>query len=535
MKAARREKKPLGGLRIGSVFGFEIKLDLSWTIIFFLVFWSLAEGVFPARVPDMTSGMYLVMALVATVLFFASLVAHELSHALVSRTRGVPVEGITLFLFGGVARARKEPDSARDELLIAGVGPLTSAGLALLFGVGAWLARGAGLHPALEGVLDYLALINLMLAAFNLLPGFPLDGGRVFRALAWRVTGDRMKATRWAVTGGRWLGALLMVLGAVQALGGAALSGLWLVFIGWFVRGLASSTLQHEVLRELMHGWSAADVMSARPDTVSPDLPLDSLVSGHFLRLRFGGFPVVDDGELVGLVTPEEVVRVPRDRWPDSTVSDVMVPLDACVVVAPDAPLAELLEAVGRPGGHGRVLVVDGGRLVGIVSAADVALWIRRAQAVEDLVDRSNPEPIGLHDPSGGVSHEVVDHTSELTLRLRAPSMPALVAAATEAFLELVPPGRLGGDVEDTRVLRVPGTDPVVLLVGWLNELVYLAEVDLWLPTTVDVREDEEGLEVRARGRRLLEPFVLVKAATLHDATVDAGEGGLEAEVTLDV
>jgi len=396
MGVGSRQERSFGGLRIGSVFGFEIKLDLSWTIIFFLVFWSLAEGVFPSRFPDMTSGLYLVMSLVATVVFFASLVAHELSHALVSRARGVPVEGITLFLFGGVARARKEPDSARDELLIAGVGPLTSAGLALLFGVGARLARGADLHPAVGGVLDYLALINLMLAAFNLLPGFPLDGGRVFRALAWRVTGDRMKATRWAVTGGRWLGSLLMVLGAIQALGGAPLSGLWLVFIGWFVRGLASSTLQHEVLRELTHGWSAADVMSPRPDTVSPDLPLDDLVSGHFLRLRHGGFPVVAGGVLVGLVTPEELVRVPRDRWPHSTVSDVMVPLDACVIVGPDTPLAELLEAVGRPGGHGRVLVVDGDRLLGMVSAGDVALWIRRAQAVEELVERSRPAAIRL-------------------------------------------------------------------------------------------------------------------------------------------
>jgi Zn-dependent protease/CBS domain-containing protein len=398
MKAGRRERRPLGGLRIGSVFGFEIKLDLSWSIIFFLVFWSLAEGVFPARFPDMTSGLHLVMALVATLLFFASLVAHELSHALVSRSRGVPVEGITLFLFGGVARARKEPDSARDELLIAGVGPLTSAGLALLFAIGARLVWGADLHPALGGVLDYLALINLMLAAFNLLPGFPLDGGRVFRALAWRVTGDRMRATRWAVAGGRWLGVVLMMLGAVQALGGAPLSGLWLVFIGWFVRGLATSTLQHEVLRELMHGWSAADVMSAHADTVSPDLPLDSLVSGHFLRMRHSGFPVVDGGSLVGLVTPDEVVRVPRERWTDATVADVMVPLGACVVVAPDAPLAELLEAVGRPGGHGRVLVVDDGRLLGVISAGDVALWIRRAQAVEGLVDLSGPKPTGLRD-----------------------------------------------------------------------------------------------------------------------------------------
>lgn len=373
--------------RVGSVFGFEIRIDVSWFVIFFLIFWSLAEAVFPSQFPDLGRGMHAAMGLAGTVLFFASLIAHELSHALVSRTRGVPVEGITLFLFGGIARARREPDSARDELLIAGVGPLTSIALAIVFWAVAWAGRAAGMHPALWGVADYLAFINLVLAAFNLLPGFPLDGGRVFRAIVWSVSGDRLKATRWAAAGGRWLGTFLIVLGAVQALGGATISGLWLVFIGWFLRGLAGSTLEREVLQRLLKGWRAEDIMSRGPEVVSRDLSLEELVSDHFLRLRFGGYPVVHGDTLVGLVTLEDVKRVPRERWPSTAVAEVMTPLSACTVVTPYASLESVLEGVGGQDRRGRALVVDGERLVGIISASDVALWMRRARAVEKLVE----------------------------------------------------------------------------------------------------------------------------------------------------
>lgn len=187
----------------GSVLGFEIRIDLSWFVIFFLVFWSLSEAVFPGRLPELPGLTYLLMGLAGTLLFFLSLLAHELAHALVSRSKGIPVAGITLFLFGGMAWTRREPDTPRDELVIAGIGPVASLMLAGLFALTGRVAAAAGLAAPVYVVAEYLAFINTALAIFNLIPGFPLDGGRVFRAITWSVTGNRVKATRWAVAGGR--------------------------------------------------------------------------------------------------------------------------------------------------------------------------------------------------------------------------------------------------------------------------------------------------------------------------------------------
>jgi Zn-dependent protease/CBS domain-containing protein len=326
------------------------------------------------------------MGLVGSLLFFASLLAHELSHAVVSRRKGIPVEGITLFIFGGMALTRREPDSAKDELLIAGVGPLASLVLAGLFEVLARLAPTLGLGTPVSGVASYLAFINTALAVFNLMPGFPMDGGRVFRAIAWSVTGDRAKATRWAVTGGRSFGTVLMVLGGIQALTGAPLGGLWLVFIGWFLRSLAGSSLQQQAMHNLLGKFVASDVMSSRPEVVPAHISIAVLVQDHFMHLRYGSYPVVDGEALLGMVTLEGVKRVPKGEWGVKTAADAMTPLKACAVVGPDATLEAALEEMGRVGADGRALVVEGGRLVGIISASDVARWLHRVRAMENLV-----------------------------------------------------------------------------------------------------------------------------------------------------
>ena len=378
------------GIRVGSVLGFDIRIDLSWFVIFFLVFWSLAEAVFPAEYPALPRLTHLSMGLAGTLLFFASLLAHELSHAVVSRSKGIPVEGITLFIFGGMAWTKREPDTPRDELLIAGVGPVASLALAALFAIVGRLAPEFGLGAPVTGVADYLAFINLALAIFNMVPGFPLDGGRVFRAIAWSATGDRGKATRWAVFGGRTFGTVLIVLGAIQALTVSPVSGLWLVFIGWFLRNLAGSSLRQQVLHDLLSGYVAADLMSPQPEVVSVRLPLSKLVEDHFMRLRYGSYPVVDGGELVGMVTLEEVKRIPASEWPDTAVAQVMTALPDCAVVAPRTSVEEALQEMSRPTARGRALVVDGGHLVGIVSATDVARWIQRLQAMESLVGRTD-------------------------------------------------------------------------------------------------------------------------------------------------
>jgi Zn-dependent protease/CBS domain-containing protein len=387
-KSVPSVRKKMTGFRLGSVLGFEIRIDLSWFLIFFLVFWSLSVGVFPQRFPELPRATQLAMGLVGTLLFFGSLLTHELSHALVSRSKGIPIEGITLFIFGGMAMTRREPDSPKDELLIAGVGPLTSLALAGLFAVAGWAAAAAGLGPQVWGVTGYLAFINLVLAIFNLAPGFPLDGGRVFRAITWWVTGDRSKATRWAVEGGRWLGLVLMVLGGVEALTGAALSGLWLVFIGWFLRNLAGTSLRQQVIQEVLSGHIVSDLMTPQPDVVNARLPLAALVNDHFMRLRYGSYPVVEGGQLVGMVTLENVKRVPADAWAGTMVSEAMTPLAECIVVAPGTSVEDALQEMSSRGVHARALVVDKGRLVGIVSASDIARWMQRLQAMESLVGR---------------------------------------------------------------------------------------------------------------------------------------------------
>jgi Zn-dependent protease len=380
----------MGGIRLGSVLGFEIRIDLSWFVIFFLVFWSLSVAVFPAEYPELSRGTHLVMGMAGTLLFFASLLTHELSHAIVSRAKGIPVAGITLFIFGGMAWATREPDAPQDELLVAGIGPVTSLALAGLFHLVALAGDSAGWGPAVVGVAGYVAFINLALAIFNLVPGFPLDGGRVFRALVWKFTGDKARATRWAVGGGRAFGAILMVLGGVEALSGAPLGGLWLVFIGWFLRNLAGTSLQQQLLHDLLAGFVAADLMSPQPEVVSGRLPVDELVRSHFMRLRFGSYPVVDDGELVGMVTLEDVKAVSPDAWASSRVAHVMTPLHECAVVAPSTTVEAALQDMNRPKARGRALVVDRGQLVGIISATDVTRWIQRLRAVEGLVGRTS-------------------------------------------------------------------------------------------------------------------------------------------------
>jgi Zn-dependent protease/CBS domain-containing protein len=377
------------GFRLGKVLGFEIRVDLSWFVIFFLVFWSLSEGVFPDEYAGLGRLTYLTMGLVGTLLFFASLLAHELSHAVVSRRKGIPVEGITLFIFGGMALTRREPDSAKDELLIAGVGPLASLVLAACFELLSRLAPGLGFGVPVVGVADYLAFINAALAIFNLMPGFPMDGGRVFRAIAWSLTRDRMKATRWAVTGGRAFGTALMVIGAVQALAGSALGGLWLVFIGWFLRSLAGSSLQQQAMRDVLRRFVASDLMSPRPEVVPAHLPVAALVQDHFMQLRYGSYPVMEGDRLAGLVTLEGVKRIPRSEWGSRTAADAMRPLAECAVVAPHASLELALEEMGRGGVEGRALVVDRGHLVGIISASDVTRWLHRLQLMEHLVGRA--------------------------------------------------------------------------------------------------------------------------------------------------
>jgi Zn-dependent protease len=372
----------MSDFRLGSVLGFEIRIDFSWFVIFLLILWSFSAGVFPARYPGFATGTYLTMGTIGALLFFCSLLAHELAHSLVARAKGIPVEGITLFIFGGMARTKVEAREPGDEFAIAVVGPLSSLLIAGLFAC-VWWSGGRVGWTAVSGVARYLAFLNVLLAAFNLLPGFPLDGGRLFRSLVWKITGDLTKATRWASAGGRLLAYLLIGLGVLQLFTGAALGGLWLIFIGWFLRNAAMMSLQQHVVRHVLEGVSAREIMSPRPVSVSPDLTLSDLVESYLLEERHHSFPVVERGRPVGLVTLQHVKQVPREEWTTRLVRDVMTGMDA-ITVGPQDDVTELLERM-QTADERRVLVVAEGVLLGIISASDVAGWIQRSQELESL------------------------------------------------------------------------------------------------------------------------------------------------------
>jgi Zn-dependent protease/CBS domain-containing protein len=379
--AKRSSTVPTPGFRLGTILGFEIVLDYSWFIIFALILFSLGGGFFPISYPGLGTVSYGAMALAGALLFFASLLAHELAHAVVARRRGVIVDGITLFVFGGMARMRSEPQRAGDEFVIAGAGPVSS----YLMGAGFYLLaiglRAAGAGPEVYGVAAFLATINIILATFNLLPGFPLDGGRLLRAALWHLHGDMRRATRTASRAGEVLAYALMALGVLQALSGYVLGGIWLLFIGWFLRNAAVASYSQLLVRDALQSVAAADLMTPWPDTVPPELSLQEMVDNFFMHYRHQAYPVVRGAEPVGLVTLEQVRRVPRDDWATRTVADVMTPA-AGIVVAPDTPINLMLEQMHAAGAY-RVLVVGGGALLGIISSSDIASWIRHTRELD--------------------------------------------------------------------------------------------------------------------------------------------------------
>jgi Zn-dependent protease/CBS domain-containing protein len=373
------------GIRLGSVLGFEISLDYSWFIIFFLIVVTFTGAVFPAHAPDLEQWEYLVMGLAGTFLFFASLLIHELSHAVAARRKGIEVEGITLFIFGGMARTTREPDTPGDEFIIAGVGPLASFALAAIFyGIAAWSPRfGLGLEVTV--VAEYMGLLNMVLAIFNLFPGFPLDGGRLLRAVLWKVTGSLRRATRAATTAGRALGWGIIGLGLYALLVGQALiGGLWFIFIGWFLSHAARMSYQHVLLQEVLSPLTVRQAMTPGPETVPPDIPLETLVNEYFLKRPYNSFPVTgDDGSVLGLVTLSRVKEVPRQEWPSRTTRDVMTPVSDELLVDPDESMMSILQRM-RTGEERRILVVRNGELLGIISATDVARWLDRVSLMEE-------------------------------------------------------------------------------------------------------------------------------------------------------
>jgi Zn-dependent protease len=279
-------------------------------VIFLLVLWSLSAGYFPQEYPGQPTVDYWIVGLVATLFFFGSVLLHELSHAAVANRLGDKVDRITLFIFGGIARLSGQPKSADSELKIAGVGPLTSLAIALTF----WLiSKTIGQAASLwTGVFRNLAFINLALALFNLLPGFPLDGGRLLRAVLWKRWGDLPRATARAAQWGSRIGWGLIVLGALEIFGGALVGGIWLIFIGLFLRGAAATGYQGTVVEQTLEHVRVADIMTRDPVTLTPEISVAEAVEQYFLRYGYGGFPVVSDGRVVGVLCCRTFVTAGR-------------------------------------------------------------------------------------------------------------------------------------------------------------------------------------------------------------------------------
>ena len=354
--------------RLGRIRGIDIGFNWSLLVIAALITWSLAAAVFPNQNPGLADGTYLAMALVAAVLFFASILLHELGHALQAQRDGMEIDGITLWLFGGVARFKGMFPSAGAEFRIAIAGPVVSLLLGVLFVGIAVVLDGP---QAVEGVAAWLGYINLALLVFNLLPALPLDGGRVLRSALWQSRGDFGWATRVAASIGRGFGFLFIFGGLALFILHGAFSGAWLAFIGWFLLGAASAENRYLIARQALDGLRVRDLMVEDPVTVDPGLTLARFVDDTAWRHRFTTYPVVDGGRIVGLLPFSEVAKVPRAEWDARVVGECYRPKADVLVVDAERPVVEILAELGEPGA-GRALVCDEDRLVGLLSVTDV-------------------------------------------------------------------------------------------------------------------------------------------------------------------
>lgn len=386
-----------GETRIGRVAGVPLSVHWSVAIVLGLLVWSLAEGILPATVEGASTTALWLAGATGGLLFVLSLLAHELAHALVARRHGVGVRGMTLWLFGGVAELEGEAPTPRAELHIAGAGPLTSGACAGLFGLGAVVLAAAGASLA-AAVLAWLAAANVVLAGFNLIPGAPLDGGRILRALLWRRHGDRLRATLTAAKAGRVAGYGLVTLGLMEFVLGADAGGLWTVFIGWFLLNAAKAEAAHAVTASALDGLRVSDVMTPNPQRVPGWVSVDTFVQEYALAGRHSGFPVEDlDGRTVGLVTLAQVKAHRPESWPAMTVAAVMTPIDNVRVASPADDLSTALQRADDRGG--RILAFTGDELVGIVTPTDLA-W-----ALERSVLRRTPPAPTTRPPAQPLTH----------------------------------------------------------------------------------------------------------------------------------
>lgn len=365
-------------IRLGRVWNIPIGLNNSWFLIFALTTWSLAVGIFPATISGLTSGVYLLLGVVTSALFFGSVLAHELGHAYLALRNGVPVRAITLFFFGGVAEITREPKSAGAEFRIAIAGPLVSVALAVLFGGLTWLAQGVAV---IEGPALWLARINLMLALFNMLPGFPLDGGRVLRAAIWRFSRDEFRATRLAANAGRLVAFGFIGLGLFNTFSGGVVNGLWLIFLGLFLNGAAATSRQQASIQQALQGLTVGQLMSRSFLRVPGWVTVSDLLTPATLSQGHRAFVVEDFGQLRGMFTVIDAGRAPRSQWPTIKVEQLMTPADQLPALHADIDILAAMQLMEQSDLI-QAPVVDSanGELLGVLSREQILNYLR-AQA----------------------------------------------------------------------------------------------------------------------------------------------------------
>ncbi|MEX0655502.1 MAG: site-2 protease family protein [Phycisphaeraceae bacterium] len=371
-----------------NLFGFPIRVDLSWFIIVVLITWSLAEGLFGSEqfYPQLVDqpGMRWAMGFAGAMGLFASVVLHELGHAKVAESFGLPMKGITLFIFGGVAEMTDEPPSAKAEFWVAVAGPIVSIAVGIVAGL-LWLGGHAvGLGVPVTSVIGYLAIINIALVVFNMIPAFPLDGGRVLRSVIWAYSGKLHKATRITSQIGSGFGIVLMVLAVVQLLFGNIIGAVWWFLIGMFLRGAAQMSYQRLLARRALEGESLQRFMKQNPVTVTPDVPIDRLVDDYLYRYNYKMFPVVEDGDhLAGCLTLNQIKDLPREKWHDTHVADVYERCGPSNTIQLNQDPLDALTAMSQ-NQRSRLMVLDGDRLVGVISLKDLMDFLSMKVELEE-------------------------------------------------------------------------------------------------------------------------------------------------------
>lgn len=358
-------------IKLFRLFGFDVKMDLSWLILAVLITWSLASGLFPVYYQGLETNTYWWMGVFGTLGLLFSIVFHELAHSLVARQFNLPIRGITLFIFGGVAEMQEEPASAKVELWMAIAGPVASIVLGIVFWAINYLDISLVWGEPIHGVLFYLSIINLVLAGFNLIPAFPLDGGRVFRAILWRWKNNLRWATQVTSRMGAAFGFVLIVLGVMSFIGGNFIGGIWWFLIGMFMRNASQQSYQHLLIRKILEGEPVEKFMKKEPVVVNPGMHLDELVNNYIYKYHYKTYPVVQASRLAGCVNLKDVKTIPKEEWSGHTVNEIMEVCDDHNAIDVHSDAVNALSTM-RNNGLSRVLVTNNSHLEGIISLKDL-------------------------------------------------------------------------------------------------------------------------------------------------------------------